>query len=231
MIVFDLDGTLVDSRPEIVRAMRQAWHAEMGAEPFPDERLRIGPPLMATLAALAPSLDARALEGLASAFRASYDASDFSATLPYPGIVDALDALRSRGEMLAIATNKRRTPTRAIVARWFPDRFERIACVDGCVPDDGAAPGTKASMLEWLIRGAPGETVMVGDSVADIRAARSVGVASIAVTWGYEDATELAAARPDHLVREVSSLLAVVSALEDARLDPKRDSRQSPRST
>jgi phosphoglycolate phosphatase len=215
MIVFDLDGTLVDSARDIVAAMEHAWSAVVTGTEFPRDRFRIGPPLAETIASLAPALDQEGRSAMAAAFREHYDASDFSQTLPYSGIREAIAALAARGERLCIATNKRRIPTLAIVERWFPDRFERVACIDGVWPDDGTSPGAKTAMLGWLGRHAgPGlhSAVMVGDTLGDVAAARAVGVRSIAVTWGYEDASSLAAAGPDELVHDVRSLLAALDA-------------------
>jgi phosphoglycolate phosphatase-like HAD superfamily hydrolase len=210
-VIFDLDGTLVDSAAEIGKAMAGAWNEIFPGRPFPRQMLRIGPPLMEAIAALDP--DPGRHEALAAAFRRRYDASDFSQTLPYPGMDALLDSLSSRGVSCGLATNKRRAPTLAIVARWFPDRFDRIACSDGVWPDDGTTHlKSKAAMFEWLGRARPpsGRAVMVGDAASDIAAARASGLRAVAVTWGYDDAQTLVAAAPDALVHEVGSLLAAL---------------------
>jgi phosphoglycolate phosphatase len=208
MIVFDLDGTLVDSAPEIRAALEHAWEVVVGREvPFPQERFRIGPPLLDTIAAFAPRLEPAQRDAIAAAFRVRYDASDFSGTRPYPGVLEVLEALAARGASLAVATNKRRAPTLAILERWFAGRFPRVACLDGVSPEDGTVPGDKASMLRWLTAGAAAGAVLVGDTPGDVSAARAVGARAVAVTWGYEDAGTLAATRPDHLVHDAASLL------------------------
>jgi phosphoglycolate phosphatase len=210
MIVFDLDGTLVDSAPEIVAAMEASWHEVVGG-PFPTAAFRIGPPLLAIVRALGPELDAAQQERIAAAFRARYDASDFDRTVPYAGVREALEELAGRGERLAVATNKRWAPTRLILARRFPGRFPHVACVDGVSPDDGTRPGDKPAMLRWLMRALPAERViLVGDTSGDVAAARAVGARAVAVTWGYEASASLSAARPDALVHDVPSLLAAL---------------------
>lgn len=216
MIVFDLDGTLVDSSGEIVAAMDQAWVAVVGDQPFPRERLAIGPPLSDMISRLGPTLTSEQRDRIGAAFRARYDTSDFSATRPYEGIVEAVGTLAAQGHRLCIATNKRRTPTLAILARWFPGRFERVACPDGVWPEDDTVPATKERMLVWLRAVSGGcSLTMVGDTTGDIRAARAAGARSIAVTWGYENSAALATARPDSLVDDVASLCLALQGSND----------------
>jgi phosphoglycolate phosphatase len=212
MVIFDLDGTLVDSAPEIAGAMERAWEAVLPGRAFPRERLRIGPNLHDTVAELAPSLGSAERDAVTAAFRQGYDASDFSRTIPYPGIAEVLEALGSRGVRCCVATNKRRTPTLAIVERWFPGKFQRIACSDGVWPDDGTVPRTKTAMVAWLaaVAGGGAGAVLVGDMASDVQAARAAGVRCVAVTWGYEDAGALAAAAPDALVRRQDALFSAL---------------------
>lgn len=210
MIVFDLDGTLVDSAREIALAMKHAWRVVVPDAPFPLERFIVGPPLPLMIENLSPDLRPAERDAIATEFRAHYDTSDFAETPPYDGMVELLDDLVLQGHPLAIATNKRRAPTVAILARWFPGRFHRVACIDGVIPDDGTRPETKAAMLEWLLRRFPPSVeeriVMVGDSVGDAVAARATSFRAVAVAWGYETADALAVARPDALVRTPTEL-------------------------
>lgn len=197
MIVFDLDGTLVDSAPEIIAAMESAW-LSLERGPFPRERFEIGPPLKEIVG----SLGATRPDELAAAFRTRYDASDFAATRPFPGIPELLDRLRA-AHSLAVATNKRLAPTDKILKRWFAGAFARVACSDAL---DGV-PGTysKAAMVRAL-----GGTVLVGDTVADIAAAREAGVRAVAVTWGYDPTDALEKANPDALLSDVEGLFATL---------------------
>jgi len=188
VLAFDLDGTLVDSATEILQTMEAAWREVEGTE-LPRARFRIGPPLAEAIAALG----ARDPKTLAQRFRERYDASTFDATRPFPGIPEVLAALGDR--TLAVATNKRRAPTEKIVARWFPGRFAALACID--------EHADKAAMLRAL-----GADVLVGDTAADVRAARAVGARAVAVTWGYDDAAALRDA--DVVVADAPGLLAAL---------------------
>lgn len=194
MIAFDLDGTLVDSAPDIIAAMQRAW-AEVESTAFPGPRFRIGPPLLE----MVRELGAVHPDAVAAAYRRIYDDSDFSTTLPYAAVAEILGSLGR----IAIATNKRELPTKKIVARWFSGRFDRIACSDAV--DGVAGRYSKAAMLRAI-----GASVLVGDTVGDVRAAREAGVRVVAVTWGYEAPELLAAAQPDALVHEPRALVSLL---------------------
>ncbi len=198
MILFDLDGTLVDSGAEIEACMLHAW-SFISKEPFPRERFRIGPPLRTTALALAPDASEETIDVFLTAFKSKYDASDYSTTQPFPGIVELLDEAKTRGLRLGVATNKRRKPTEAILKRWLEARFEVVLCGDDGIPDKAEA-----------IRRTPEAVALVGDTAADVEAARAAGVRAIAVTWGYDSRADLEKARPDALVTTVAELASAI---------------------
>lgn len=226
LVVFDLDGTLVDSAAEIVSAFEQAWSQVVRSEPFPRQVIRIGPPLTRIITGLAESSGASELrdpdtkEELAARFRAIYDASDFELTVPYEGVKEMLDELKVRGALLALATNKRKAPTQRIVTKYFPTCFTWVACIDGVTKGDrdcAVVPGSKQAMLEWLAnesRLERGRIVMIGDTVDDVAAARACALRSVAVTWGYE-ASDLLAAGAHSIAHDVGELRAMMTTWLD----------------
>ena len=110
-ILFDLDGTLIDSAPAILASFRDAF-AQTGIAPVRsiDESI-IGPPLLETLQLLSGSQDAALTGRLADAFKASYDTEGYKATAAYAGVGALLTSLAGAGLTLSIATNKRIHPT------------------------------------------------------------------------------------------------------------------------
>lgn len=206
-VVFDLDGTLVDSVADVTAAFREAWLEHGFDGPFPEARLRIGPPLDAVVRALAPAVDEVAQAALRETFRARYDGGGFARTVPYPGVIELLDELRAAGVAAYVGTNKREAPSLAIVSRCFGERVSRSLCLGATV--DGAAMTSKAAMLRW-VASCEGVDVarvaMVGDTPGDIAAAREAGAVAIAVTWGYGDTRALTAAAPDRAVSDVTAL-------------------------
>ncbi len=184
-ILFDLDGTLIDSAPAILASFRAAF---IGAGISPvraiDESV-VGPPLLETLEMLSGSCDISLIKKLADQFKASYDDGGYMATSAYLGVSDMLHELSAAGFYLAIATNKRILPTRLILdylgwSAWFEDVYA-LDSFDPRLKD-------KAAMIERLLvdRGIPRSgAIYVGDRAEDGEAANDNGLPFIAATWGY----------------------------------------------
>lgn len=205
-IVFDLDGTLVDSAPAILASFREAF-AQTGIAPIRsiDESI-IGPPLTETLQLLSGSADPARLGELSEAFKASYDSEGYKATAAYAGIGALLAELAAAGQHLSIATNKRILPTRQILAHlgWC-GFFTHVYALDLFTP---RLPD-KAAMIGQLLADQEiprASAIYIGDRREDGESADANGLPFIAVTWGYGSLTPAemrdawrAVARPDAL--------------------------------
>jgi phosphoglycolate phosphatase len=184
-VVFDLDGTLIDSAGAILASFRAAFAACRLTPARNIEADIIGPPLGETLRLLAGSEDSALIARLADAFRQSYDSSGLLETRAYPGIGDMLRALHAAGMKLSIATNKRIHPTRLIVEYigWV-DIFDSVYALDLFTPP---LPD-KATMLGRMLidqRIDKRRAVFVGDRIEDGEAAEANGLPFIVATWGY----------------------------------------------
>ena len=195
-ILFDLDGTLIDSAPAILTSFREAF-AQTGVVPVRaiDEAI-IGPPLKETLQLLAGSSEAGLIGQLEAAFKASYDSEGYKATAAYAGVGDLLAALAGAGLTLSIATNKRIHPTRLILQHlgWL-DHFAHIYALDLFTP---RLPN-KAAMIARLLADQQipqDQAIYIGDRSEDGESADANGLPFIAVTWGYGSLTA-AEMRPD----------------------------------
>lgn len=188
-ILFDLDGTLIDSAPAILASFREAF-AQTGVVPVRaiDDSI-IGPPLKETLQMLAGSSEAGLIGQLEAAFKASYDSEGYKATAAYAGVGDLLAALAGAGLTLSIATNKRIHPTRLILEHlgWL-HHFAHIYALDLFTP---RLPD-KAAMIARLLADqgiAKEEAIYIGDRSEDGESADANGLPFIAVTWGYGSLT------------------------------------------
>ncbi|MDR2207516.1 MAG: HAD hydrolase-like protein [Azoarcus sp.] len=184
-VVFDLDGTLIDSAEAILAGFRGAFSL-CGLTPVRSiEADIVGPPLGETLRLLAGNDDPDLIARLTDAFKHSYDTGGALKTEAYPGIGDMLRALRAAGMKLSIATNKRIHPTRLIIEHLgWADIFTSIHALDILVPP---LPN-KAAMLGRLLIEEEVDirrAVYVGDRFEDFEAARVNDLPFIAATWGY----------------------------------------------
>lgn len=187
-IVFDLDGTLVDSAPSILASMQAAFDAA-GLRPIrPLAQDLVGPPLHETIAALLPKEDAIQVTRLAASFKQHYDETGYRNTQAYEGITDMLRELRRHTHRLRIATNKRILPTRRIVDHLgWNSLFDEVHALDAFTPPLLG----KAEMLATLRPKLHAPAIYVGDRPEDATAAAQAGLAFLLVAWGYAPANYL----------------------------------------
>jgi phosphoglycolate phosphatase len=211
-VVFDLDGTLVDSLAGITAAIGEAL-SEIGRPVVTREAVRgfVGDgPRNLCLRALAaatgaPPLDPHdpVIDRLLLRFRALYAARPVRGTEPYPGVPELLDDLG--GRPFAICTNKGR-PVAELVLRHFDlERRCRLLVADGDLPWRKPDPRPILHAAERL-GAAPAETLVVGDGPQDVVAAAAAGCPSCALLQGYGTADELRAAGPTWTLERIDRL-------------------------
>jgi phosphoglycolate phosphatase len=190
VVVFDIDGTLLDSAPGIVAGFQHALRS-VGFEP-PDEaalRSDLGPPVGNIFTALGlPDAD---LDQAVAAYRQFYLSEGLQQSRPYDGVLEVLDRLRDAGAVLATATAKRTNIAQAIIEHH--DLTHYFAVVNGTDDVRSTKTATLGYTLELLGRPPAARVTMVGDRYSDVVAAQECGVAPIAVTWGYGSEQELEA--------------------------------------
>jgi phosphoglycolate phosphatase len=211
LVLFDLDGTLVDSAPDIAGALNAAL-AELGqpVQPLPVVKSYVGDgaaKLVERAAAPSRQVDQ---QHLLERFKAQYAAHVCVHTRVYPGILETLEGFASRGTRLAVVTNKPGDLARALVRALNLDRYFADVVGDG----DGfpRKPSPEIALAVCARQGAaPADALLVGDGLPDVRLARAAGCRVAAVTWGYTTRETLAAEAPDWLVEDPRVLLALPS--------------------
>lgn len=191
-VVFDLDGTLVDSRPGIEWAVRRAL-AEVAPEAELDPgRSFIGPPLPELLRRALPGLGEERRAEVARLFRPLYDGEGWRRTTLFPDVPELLGSLADRAVPVHVVTNKPVAPTASILGlEGLQGRIASARSPDSVEPRHP----DKAAMLGATLaeaRLAPAEVVVVGDDADDRRAAQATGCAFLAVGYGYGDAAATA---------------------------------------
>ena len=209
-LLFDLDGTLLDTLADIAGAANAALALEaMPTHPVADYRRFIGDGVAMLFRRALPTDqehdDAR-IERCVSHFHATYATSWNVASRPYPGIPALLDALAKAGLPLAILSNKPDAFTR-LCAGFYLDRWTWAAVVgqrDGVPrkPDPTSALGI-ADQLGI----APADFVYVGDSSVDMRTARAAGMRPIGVSWGFRSVEELRSTGAEAIIDYPEELL------------------------
>ncbi len=202
-ILFDLDGTLVDSLPDIVASFRQAF-TEHGlvAPPEAEVRAKVGLPLETMFGAF---IAEDQVTGLADAYRRIYPQRFTEHSAAFPEVPEVLATLRSRGYLLAVATTKRSAMGQALVqAMGLAGSLDHVQGTDGFP----AKPSPEVIHRALAALGAEG-LWMVGDTRHDVEAGRAAGLATYAVAraGSTHDWAALQAATPDRLEHSLSPLL------------------------
>ena len=194
-LVFDLDGTLIDSSRSILAGFAAAFD-ELGRAPVAAlEPGIIGPPLKETLALLAGTEDPAVIEPLAAGFKRHYDTEGYKATEVFPGVPQMLAALAARFP-LYIATNKRIGPTRSILGHLgWSGHFRDVHALDSFSPPAKNKREMIARVLSTHGLDAA-RTLYVGDRDEDEHAAAGNGLPFALACWGYGVPAGIADAAP-----------------------------------
>ena len=186
-LIFDFDGTLIDSAPSILAGFAAALAEQKVEAKLPLDKSLIGPPLKETLRRISGQDDEAVLQALIDAFKAHYDTEGYKASAVYEGVPEMLRALKAAGYTLHIATNKRLLPTEKILAYlgWTP-LFDTIYALDKVSP----AFANKGAMIggQLAAENIPAtDALYLGDKAEDGHASDANTLPFIAVAWGYGD--------------------------------------------
>ena len=216
-VLFDLDGTLADTAPDLVGAVARL-RARLGLAEIDLGHL---PPLagrgaLALMAAGVPELDEAQRGTWRQAFLDDYRAHCWEASRPFDGVPDLLDRLDAMGLKIGVVTNKLRGLAEPVIrqAGWA----ERIGALVGGDDTDRPKPAPDPVARACRRLGVDsGDAVMVGDDRRDVEAGRAAGCRTVAAAWGYigpdEDPAEWGA---DALIRRPIDLLAALAELQKA---------------
>ena len=217
LVVFDLDGTLIDTAPDLIGTLNTVFVRE-GLPPVPYDQARalIGGGAKVMIARGLEAEGRRAspaqLDKLFADFIDHYSAHIADQSKPFPGLEDALDQLTEDGFPLAVCTNKLEgLSVKLLTALGLAGRFVKI-----CGQDTFGVQKPDPEMLRRTIAaagGRPERAIMVGDSETDIRTAQRANVPVIAVDFGYTS-KPVAEFQPDRVISHFRNLRAAISELD-----------------
>jgi phosphoglycolate phosphatase-like HAD superfamily hydrolase len=208
-ILFDLDGTLVDSRQDIAVAFQHAWQTVIdGVAPNTAAIAQhIGKPLEEMLTALGGVLSPPRLRTFLNVYRCSCARQDACFTQPYPGVIASLTAL-SRF-MLGIVTTKESGQAKMVLRRLALTSF--FAHIQGGTHGLRLKPAPDPILAALAaLHSAPAHALLVGDTPADVLAGKAAGTRTCAVTYGFGTRETLLSCAPDYLIDSFGELVDLV---------------------
>jgi phosphoglycolate phosphatase len=221
-LLFDLDGTLVDSFPGISRSINRTL-TTVGRSPVPEAQLLqfVGKRLAVIFSSLLGGDDEALVDRAVEIYRPLFDEVGILDSRVFPGIPEALATLRDAGHSLQVVTVRSIGSAKLVVRHFGLERY--VDAVHG--PDHAQRTGDKADLVRAALDLAcadPHDTIMIGDRSDDIRAARTHGVHAVAVEWGYGTTDELRAALPDYFASSVTDLVSYTTRRSngDIRVEP-----------
>jgi phosphoglycolate phosphatase len=219
LVVFDLDGTLIDTAPDLVATLNVVFEREgLPSVPYTTARKLIGGGAKAMIArgieAEGRTISPARLEQLFADFIVHYTEHIADQSRPFPGLTGALDTLSASGHRFAVCTNKlERLSVLLLQQLRLAERFDAI-----CGQDTFGIQKPNPEVLTRTIAaagGRPGHAIMIGDSETDIRTARAANIPVVAVDFGYSE-RPVAEYAPDRVIGHFSQLPEQIAALTAA---------------
>lgn len=209
LVIFDLDGTLLNTIADLAAATNQA----LQQEGFPTHetdayRFFVGNGINKLFERALPEQERteKNILKIRSLFIPYYDVHNVDLSRPYPGIPELLAALQQKGIMLGVASNKYQAATQKLIAHYFPN----ISFVEVLGQREGIPAKPDPSIVNDILAKAGverEEVLYVGDSNVDMQTAHNAGVTAVGVAWGFRPRTELEALDPAHILEKAEDLL------------------------
>lgn len=209
-ILFDLDGTLTDSGEGIINcAVLALEHFGLPVPSREEMRVFVGPPLHETFVRF--GVPSEKAEEAVAVYRSRYIPIGKYENTPYPGIRELLEALKTQGHLLYVATSKPEQMSVDILEHFdLAKYFTRI-----CGASMDTSRSSKDAVIAYLLAqsGTAGKKIMVGDTKYDILGAAAHGIPAIGVSWGYGNVSEMEAAGASAIAHSPEQLLTLLNSL------------------
>ena len=208
--VFDMDGTTLDSLPDLAIATNEAL-TRMGFPTHAQEKILtfVGNGAERLIEqACPPDATPEQRKQTLELWRDIYIHSDYAHTEPFPGVVEVLGKLRARGVKTAILSNKFDAGVQLLSKLYFPGLLDLARGEIPPIPRKPDPTSLRLAMNELGVT--PEETAYVGDTNVDVQVARNAGVMAIGVSWGYDKALPLPIDELDAYIHSMDELLQFV---------------------
>ena len=223
LILFDLDGTLIETAPEIADAvndtLRELGHAPASEQQITDwighgtSELLLQALAQAKQSAVEAERQSSGFAAIEARFGQHYLQRCGSRSQLYPQVRQTLDALRAAGVRLVLMTNKETRYTEAVLqAHQLHAAFDRVVCGDTLAVKKPNPAGIHSCLEQFGV--APERALFVGDSSIDVATARNAGLAVWVLPYGYNMGHPIEASAPDRVIADIGALLAPAPALQ-----------------
>jgi phosphoglycolate phosphatase len=210
-VLFDLDGTLLDTLEDIALTMNSVF-GRRGYPPFSIAECRLmvgeGMEVLVRRAVRPEEADDGTVAAIVREYRTEYGNAWRAHSRPYPGVPGLLEGLRARGVRTAVLSNKSHPFTEEMIRELLPFDFEVVRGAGPGVPYKPDPAAALAITVEMGLR--PAEFAFVGDTSIDMETARAAGMFPAGVLWGFRDAEELASSGAAVLLASPMDLLRVL---------------------
>ncbi len=209
-VIFDMDGTLVDSRFDIAFALNEAF-SRMGLSEHSEEEIlrNIGPGPREMIGPLLPEGEKDRVEECFHLFNEIYFEHCLDRTHFYPGVRDTIEALAQAGVRMGVVSNKlAKFSNRILEGLGVRKRFQAVIG-----PEDVKNSKPDPEMIYLALgrmRVRVDQAMLVGDSIHDIRAGKAASILTLVVTYGYDSRERLAKESPDFMIDNVSELKDII---------------------
>jgi len=205
LIIFDVDGTLVDSENDVFLGINHVLTTNVGIEVSREEfRKMAGLTLEQTFEGLLPEDKKELSKDFTAQYRQYYidERHCLDTTKLFEGVADIIDSFKKQGFILAVASSKAKRALDPILEHLgLAEQFDLILATGATNVKHKPDPEIIYNILEEL-NVAPNDAVMVGDTRADILAGKNAGIDTIAITYGYEEREKLIASEPTYMIDE-----------------------------
>ena len=207
-IILDLDGTIIDSRNEILKTYCIVFDKIVPDKSPEIDKLNFSLTLHGLFQTVYAENEQDKIVAAKKLFASIYDQSDYLETMLYEGVIDTLHQLKQQGHELYIATNKRLSPTmRILEKKCIKDLFSFIMANE---MQPGVTPTKRQMIAELKQLGKFEHGFMVGDAVSDITAGKEENLVTVAINYGYDPPELLATKNPDFSIDHFELLLAII---------------------
>lgn len=210
-IMFDLDGTLIDSSKDVTRLLIKSL-CDCGYPVAENTRIKIGPPLNQMISSVVPSISPEDNKKVTEYFRKLYKQDGTALTYAYDGAVELIKKLRDEGCKIFIVTYKPRNMCKNVLPKFFDGLYDDLITPTDI--EDFDSGKSKIDMFKVLLKKwntTPDNCVMIGDAGSDAECANAAGITSIGAGYGYAEEDDLKCA--DYIVSDVKDLYECIKSI------------------